>query len=886
MSELVKFKIDGIETEAPAGTLVIRAAEQLGIEIPRFCDHPLLEPVGACRQCLVDVATPDREGVVRPMPKPQASCTMVVSPGMEVSTQITSPVAEKAQRGVLEMLLINHPLDCPVCDKGGECPLQNQSLSHGDAESRFVDVKRTFQKPIRVSTQILLDRERCVLCQRCTRFSEQIAGDNFIALQERGAEQQIGRFDQQLLGFAEESVGGCGSYAPKDVDLVDSRDLAGGDNPLIVADHARASTPAGEAPVGAAQADESGQLFSSYFSGNTIQICPVGALTSAAYRFRSRPFDLVSTPAISEHDSSGSAIRVDHRRGTVLRRLAGDDSVVNEEWITDKDRFAFTWQTAPGRLSTPLIRERDEDGKRGELRQASWNEALKFAAQGLTKSLDKGAAVLPGGRLTIEDSYAYAKLARVALGTNDIDARARIHSDEELQFLGSQVAGTGIGVTFGDIEKAKAVLLVGFEPEEEGGVVFLRLRKAARSGKLKTFAIAPFASRGLARIGESGATLIKAVPGSEAEVLGAIAQGEDQDLPAEVNAAAAALAQAGNEAIIILGERLAATTGAFSQAQQLAAKTGARIAWIPRRIGERAAVEMGALPTLLPGGRPVADAGARVDIAAVWGQDNLPQTPGRSLDQILAALTSGELSSVVVGGLELNDLANPSAAQAGLEAADFVVSLEVRESQVTELADVILPVAPPAERAGAFWNWEGRVRPFGRALETNALTDYRVLSMLGEQMGAAMGIAELESVRAEIDQLGNWDGNRIANPTVSPVTPPVLGAQEAILATWRMLLDDSALQIAEPFLAGTAKTPVARISHATAANLNLTTATTIAVATAAGQIVLPLAVTDMADGVVWVPQNSVGSKVNQTLVAKAGDVVSLSAVSSEGKEAK
>lgn len=886
MSELVKFKIDGIETEAPAGTLVIRAAEQLGIEIPRFCDHPLLEPVGACRQCLVDVATPDREGVVRPMPKPQASCTMVVSPGMEVSTQITSPVAEKAQRGVLEMLLINHPLDCPVCDKGGECPLQNQSLSHGDAESRFVDVKRTFQKPIRVSTQILLDRERCVLCQRCTRFSEQIAGDNFIALQERGAEQQIGRFDQQLLGFAEESVGGCGSYAPKDVDLVDSRDLAGGDNPLIVADHARASTPAGEAPVGAAQADESGQLFSSYFSGNTIQICPVGALTSAAYRFRSRPFDLVSTPAISEHDSSGSAIRVDHRRGTVLRRLAGDDSVVNEEWITDKDRFAFTWQTAPGRLSTPLIRERDADGKRGELRQASWNEALKFAAQGLTKSLDKGAAVLPGGRLTIEDSYAYAKLARVALGTNDIDARARIHSDEELQFLGSQVAGTGIGVTFGDIEKAKAVLLVGFEPEEEGGVVFLRLRKAARSGKLKTFAIAPFASRGLARIGESGATLIKAVPGSEAEVLGAIAQGEDQDLPAEVNAAAAALAQAGNEAIIILGERLAATTGAFSQAQQLAAKTGARIAWIPRRIGERAAVEMGALPTLLPGGRPVADAGARVDIAAVWGQDNLPQTPGRSLDQILAALTSGELSSVVVGGLELNDLANPSAAQAGLEAADFVVSLEVRESQVTELADVILPVAPPAERAGAFWNWEGRVRPFGRALETNALTDYRVLSMLGEQMGAAMGIAELESVRAEIDQLGNWDGNRIANPTVSPVTPPVLGAQEAILATWRMLLDDSALQIAEPFLAGTAKTPVARISHATAANLNLTTATTIAVATAAGQIVLPLAVTDMADGVVWVPQNSVGSKVNQTLVAKAGDVVSLSAVSSEGKEAK
>ncbi|HWJ85804.1 MAG TPA: 2Fe-2S iron-sulfur cluster-binding protein, partial [Cellulomonas sp.] len=271
--ETVSFSIDGIETTAPKGTLVIRAAEELGIQIPRFCDHPLLAPAGACRQCLVEVWAPGRDGKLAKMPKPQASCTLEATPGMQVKTQHTSAEADKAQHGVMELLLINHPLDCPVCDKGGECPLQNQAMSNGRASTRFVDIKRTFPKPIAVSTQILLDRERCILCQRCTRFSEEIAGDVFIDLQKRGANQQIGTFDTEVLGFA------------------------------------------GDTPAGASTLDTSGKPFASYFSGNTVQICPVGALTSAAYRFRSRPFDLVSTPGISEHDSNGSAIRVDHRRG-------------------------------------------------------------------------------------------------------------------------------------------------------------------------------------------------------------------------------------------------------------------------------------------------------------------------------------------------------------------------------------------------------------------------------------------------------------------------------------------------------------------------------------------------------------------------------------------
>src|SRR5690242_7247840 len=383
--DLVTVTIDGFEIRVPKGTLIIRAAEQLGIQIPRFCEHPLLDPIGACRQCLVEI--PDA-GNGRGMPKPQASCTTTVMPGMVVKTQLTSPVADKAQHGIMEFLLINHPLDCPICDKGGECPLQNQAMSNGRGESRFTETKRTFAKPVALSSEILLDRERCVSCARCTRFAEQIAGDVLIELLERGPDQQIGTAD--------------------------------------------------------------GEPFDSYFSGNTVQICPVGALTGAAYRFRSRPFDLVSTPSVCEHCAAGCRQRTDHRREVVTRRLAGNDPQVNEEWNCDKGRWAFTYATQPDRLITPLVRNES-----GVLTPASWPEALGAAAAGLAAARGR-AGVLTGGRLTIEDAYAYAKFARIALGTNDIDLRARPHSAEEEQFLAARVAGTGVRVSYADLERAPA----------------------------------------------------------------------------------------------------------------------------------------------------------------------------------------------------------------------------------------------------------------------------------------------------------------------------------------------------------------------------------------------------------------------------------------------
>jgi NADH-quinone oxidoreductase subunit G len=784
--EMVSLVVDDVEVTVPKGTLVIRAAEQIGVQIPRFCDHPLLAPVGACRQCLVEVALPDREGNVKTMMgppgriKPQASCTLVASEGMVVRTQVSSEVADKAQQGNMEFLLVNHPLDCPVCDKGGECPLQNQAMSNGRGESRFFDsggAKRTFPKPISISAQVLLDRERCVLCARCTRFSEQIAGDPFIALVERGALQQVGIYEREP--------------------------------------------------------------FESYFSGNTIQICPVGALTSASYRFRSRPFDLVSTPTVCEHCASGCALRTDHRRGKVTRRLAGNDPQVNEEWNCDKGRFAFLYARGDDRLTTPLVR----DEATGAHRPASWPEAFAVAARGLAAAAGR-VGVLTGGRLTGEDAYAYAKFARVALGTNDIDFRARAHSAEEADFLAAHVVGKALDVTYADLERAGTVVLAGFEPEDESPIVFLRLRKAAGAGT-KVVALAPFTSRGLQKV---QGTLLRTAPGDEAAALAALAR------PGAAGGAADVTLDA--TAVILVGERLATVPGALTAALDLATATGARLAWVPRRAGERGALETGCLPTLLPGGRPVSDPAARVDLGTVWGA-TVPATAGRDGNAIVAATAAGQLEALVVAGVDPVDLPDPAAAVAALRAARFVVSLEIRSSAVTDLADVVLPVAPVAEKSGMFVDWEGRVRPFGKVLrDSHALPDLRVLSGIADEMGIDLGFKTVEQARTEMSELGAWDGPRATLPggpagSPSPAAPVPLGSVR--VATWKMLIDDGRMLDGEENLRATGRTPVALVSHDTLATLRLTPGEPVTLTGVGGSVDHPVAVADLPDGIVWVP---------------------------------
>ncbi|MFI5783445.1 NADH-quinone oxidoreductase subunit G [Nocardia sp. NPDC051570] len=786
--DLVSITIDGTTVSVPAGTLIIRAAELIGIQVPRFCDHPLLDPVGACRQCMVEV-----EG----QRKPVASCTMAVTDGMVISTQLSSPAAAKAQEGVMELLLINHPLDCPVCDKGGECPLQNQAMSTGRGESRFEGVKRTYPKPIPLSPAVLLDRERCVLCARCTRFSQQVAGDPFIELMERGALEQVGIAD--------------------------------------------------------------GEPLESYFSGNTVQICPVGALTGTAYRFRARPFDLVSSPAVCEHCASGCAQRTDHRRGKVLRRLAGDDPQVNEEWNCDKGRWAFAYATEADRLTTPLVRGWD-----GVLAPASWSEALARAAEGLAAARGN-AGVLVGGRVTTEDAYAYAKFARIALGTNDIDFRSRPHSAEEAEFLAARVAGQVSTVDYAALESAPVVLLAGFEPEEESPIVYLRLRKAARKGGPTVYALAPFASRGLERM--SG-RLLSTAPGEEARMLDTLTDAQP-DLAERLRAPGA---------VILVGERLAMTPGALSAAARLADTTGAALAWVPRRAGERGALEAGALPTLLPGGRPVADPRARQQVRAIWNVGELPAAAGRDTAAILAAASA--LGALVVGGVDVADLPDPAAALAAVDAARFVVSLELRRSAITERADVVFPVASAMEKSGSFLTWEGRSRPFEAALgdatvrrEAAPLADHRVLHAVADEMGIRLGLPDSAAADAELAELGVWDGPPAATPDHPAAAAPAPGPGTAVLAGWRMLLDRGRAQDGEPNLAATARPAVVRMSSQTAAEIGATTGDPVRVSTDHGHIVLPLAVTVMPERVVWLPLNSPGSVVFEHLATTPGHLV-------------
>ncbi|HEY5877508.1 MAG TPA: NADH-quinone oxidoreductase subunit G, partial [Nakamurella sp.] len=720
----------------------------------------------------------------------------------------------------LEFLLLNHPLDCPICDKGGECPLQNQTMANGSNVSRLREPKRVFTKPIAISSEILLDRERCVLCQRCTRFSDQIAGDKFIDLLERGSAQQIG----------------INSEEP----------------------------------------------FQSYFSGNTIQICPVGALTSAAYRFRARPFDLVSTKTVCEHCAGGCALRTDHRAGATLRRLARIDLDVNEEWNCDKGRFAFEYVRQPDRITRPLIRN-----AAGELEPSSWTEAMTVAARGLLAARDNGGVgVLAGGRLTVTDAYAYAKFARVALRTNDIDFRARAHSAEEARFLATRVAGTAPdrdGVTFTSLESAPAVLLVALEPEEESASLFLRLRKAARKRGVPVFSVAPFASRGLRKM---FGTLIAAGPGDEVDILTGL--GSDVLASDGVPDAAArnrlGVLLRSSGATVLVGERAAQTPGLLTAVAALVDATGAKLAWVPRRAGERGALDAGALGNLLPGNRPVTNLEARAEVEAAWGV-SIPATPGRDTAGILAdvalPLPEGEevevgaeprgLAGLLVGGVQVTDLPDPAAALAAIAGAGFVVSLELRASAVTELADVVFPVAAAVEKTGAYLNWEGRLRPFDAALpDAGTLDEGRILDTLGVEMDVDLYTQTPAAAAGDLARLGVWPGTRPGVEAVAAAPTVASGGAGYRLASWRMNLDGGRAMDGEPHLAGTAKPDVVRISPAAAGALGVADGDPVGVRGAAGSITLSAAVTPMVDDVVWLPAMINGRPTGGQLGATVG----------------
>jgi NADH-quinone oxidoreductase subunit G len=717
----VKVTIDGQELDVPPGTLVIRAAEQLGTIVPRFCDHRLLAPLGACRQCLVEVVG---------QRKPLTACTTTVTDGMEVKTQLTSEVARAGQEGNLELLLINHPLDCPMCDKGGECPLQDQTLAHGPGETRFIETKRRYEKPIKISETVLLDRERCVLCARCTRFSSEIAGDPFIELFERGALEQVAIYE---------------------------------DEP-----------------------------YESYFSGNVVQICPVGALTSPSYRFQARPFDLSSTDGVCNHCAAGCNLRIDARRGLVTRQLARDNDDVNEAWNCDRGRYGFAYAQSPQRVLVPHL---SEDGK---LRTASWSEALRRAADGIRAAGTGGVGVLVGGHLTDQDAYALQKLARVALGTNNVDARAW-PEDEAAAAAAAQVAGRGPDdgmPTYRDLEAARAIVVVDLDPHEESPILWLRLRKAALRRGVPVVAVGSRPGR-LAEF----ATVVATRPGGQAEALDRLGLGQG-DAGRLLTGTPDGEGEGEQGDVVVLAGWRGGATGGLAAGARLAATLGGRFAWVPRRAGDRGALDAGARPDLLPGGRPVGDAAARGELAEAWGGE-LPEAPGQDGPAMVAAAAAGELGALVLAGVDLHrDYGPRELATQALERA-FVIAVDHEVNDTTSQADVLLPGMVHAETEGTFTDWEGRVQATHRAVPVGGAAQeiWDLADQLAARLGVDLGFAGVGRAAAETERYrrrppgvaaGETGGEPL--PTAPGPTAPEERDEDGLdLVTYPLLLDGASM---------------------------------------------------------------------------------------------
>ena len=771
-AESVTLTIDGTEVTVPAGTLVIRAAEAVGIEIPRFCDHPYLDPVGACRQCIVEI-----EG----QRKPVTSCTTPVTEGMVVYTQHTSAEAKKAQEGMLEFLLINHPLDCPVCDRGGECPLQDQALAWGPGESRYIDPKRVYEKPVPLSPLVLLDRERCVLCARCTRFCDQISGERFIELFDRGAAEQV--------------------------------------------------------------AIAAGEDFRSPFSGNTVQICPVGALTSSTYRFAARPFDVKSAPSVCPHCASGCAIRVEVRRGEVVRHQARDEAEVNEAWLCDKGRYAFRFPDRD-RLDTPLLRVPG-------LEPVSFGEALGAVAE---RARGAGVGILAGGRLTDEDAFALSKMARVGLGTNDLDHRPSggwdVPPDVE------RAAAAGMPVTYRDVERAGAILVVGLDSREELPILHLRIRKAARGGA-RVVVIHPRRTA-LADVAEH----VLCPPGREADVLEELlgAHGEDTAL----GRAADALDAATGNAVVLTGPRLADSVGAVSMAVSVASSVGARFAFLPRRAGDRGALRAGVHPALLPGGRRV-DGGERAEVEAAWGS-GFPAEPGRDTAAILEAAARRELEVLYLVGVDpLSDFPDAELARRALVNVPLLVVQDIAIGEYREVADVALPAAAFLEKDGHVTDWEGRGQRISPVRGPLGLSrpDWQIFQQLSEVLGADMGFGSLDALHEEM-------GDLLALRDVAATAGSSRREEETeglVLFSYPLLVDEGRLSVdADELKAALGEDAFVEVHREEAARLGLEDGAAAEIRTEAGRAELPVRISDgIVPGAAFVPWNQPGLRANTLL---------------------
>jgi NADH-quinone oxidoreductase subunit G len=817
----VTLTIDGREITVEEGTLIIRAAERIDTYIPRFCDHPYLAPLGACRQCLVEV-----EG----QRKPLTACTTPVAEGMVVKTQFSSEMASDAQEGVLELLLINHPLDCPMCDKGGECPLQDQALAYGPGGSRFIDQKRRFVKPVPISPLVYLDRERCVLCARCTRFADEISGDPFIELFERGALEQVAIFE---------------------------------DEP-----------------------------YESVFSGNVIQICPVGALTSAQFRFKARPFDMASTPSVCNHCSAGCNMTVQTRRDEIVRVLAADNAEVNEVWSCDKGRFGQAYVQRPERVTEPLVR------KEGEFVGVSWAEAIRVVIEHIDAVKRSGgkAAALSGGRLADEDAFALSRFARTVLGTNDVDQRMRAGTAEEDTIL-EQVAAS-IGTTYGELESARAIVVVGSDLQQESPIVFLRVHKAATRRDAVVFEVG---ARATALGKRTRARSVLCPPGTEAGVLLGIASelaarglaSVDEGLRAaatgpnattlldqsrasagDIGSLADALAAAGPDAVIVCGERLAQSPGALAAAWNLSLSLGTRFVWLPRRAGMRGGLDAGLHPRLLPGGRRVDDAAARAEVEQVWG--SIPASAGREARDILEG--TGELGVLLLAGVDpAADFGDATLGRRALDQAPFVVATDLFLTDSSRRANVVLPANAYPEREGTLTDWEGRAQPFAPAVTPAGVSqsDWEILSLLANEAGVGFPRTLIE-LRREMAALRRDPRDRLPVELPAPHLRRLDEHRPFTLLTYPMLLDAGTMLLGATDLVETSEGAFVEIGRGDAERLGVRAGDRLRVESACGQVEAPARIGELADRCVFVPGNNIGARGLSML--DAGEPVTLVSV--------
>ncbi len=619
---MVTFSIDGREVTAPENIMLVDGAKYGDVEIPVFCYEPKLgQPVGACRMCLVEI-----EGI----PKLQTGCSTPVKDGMVVHTQ-TDRVKE-AQQAVVEFLLINHPLDCPVCDKGGECPLQDISFGWGGGRSRFIEPKRHFEKPLELSPLVAIDRERCILCYRCVRFSQEISEDYQLVFQERGAHTFVGTFD--------------------------------------------------------------GHPYVAPFSGNIIELCPVGALTSQPYRFRARPWDIEGAGGICTLCPGQCNVTFTVRDERVLRVLGRDNAEVDDGWLCDRGRFGYQAIHVDERITQPLIRDGDE------LHPVSWDRALDEAAVALRRAGEK-VGVLAGGGTSNEEGFLLQKIARDGLGTNDLDSRIFDAGDRDATLA---LHDPALQATVADLEFAHTVLVLGVEPVDDMPILDLRIRKGVRRHRVNL----AIATARPSSLDANAKQVVRFAPGDEARAAALIASalgGSGSDVPEELGELVAQLRDGGEDVVVLYGERVLADPAgatalvALADALSLRGRDGAGLIGVPSSANARGLREAGVLPFAGPGLAPV-------------------DRPGRSTSEIAAAAAAGDLAALwLVGTDPLETHPQRATWNAGLERASTVIAhAGYLTAGVREHATIVFPTESHAEHEGTVVHPDGRVQRLRQAI--------------------------------------------------------------------------------------------------------------------------------------------------------------------------